>query len=458
MSCKPQSILWAIGLNLLVAGWAWALPLTEYNKLKDVVVEDTPQGLHIQIQFREPPINYETPVFFKNSVQVDLPFAYLAPAKQYYPTGNEEVRQVYASQFNKELLRIRFILGDPHGNLAGRFQLKRNGNNLDVLVRPAGAVGDKDRLTPEPKEKFEDPLDEFLASTDSSSKAQTQSKTKPVTATSGGAEKTPDPFMDLLASAQKNPEATVLQKEKSGNKDSLSDVVGTAFRKNAREKTEPSGETGNKPNSGRMTQDKKSGGPDILSASFKMFYTLVLVLGIMFLVFHLFKKYVWKNSVFGSESKPIKVLSTGFLGPKKSIALVEVAGEILVLGIANDNISLLANVEDPEQIDLIRGTKSPKTNGRKEALHAPRSGKSRMPSASAGEVENDSVATATMEPPPEKPKQKVDAYESVMKKNKTTNPFPEFVKKFAEESGEDAGALDGLEERLRKTLGRNPGA
>jgi hypothetical protein len=45
-----------------------------------------------------------------------------------------------------------------------------------------------------------------------------------------------------------------------------------------------------------------------------------------------------------------------------------------------------------------------------------------------------------------------------LKKNKTTNPFPEFVKKFAEESGENVESLDGLEERLRKTLGRNPEA
>ncbi|MFQ5482992.1 MAG: flagellar biosynthetic protein FliO, partial [Nitrospinaceae bacterium] len=97
---------------------------------------------------------------------------------------------------------------------------------------------------------------------------------------------------------------------------------------------------------------------------FKMGSTLAFVVGLMFLLFYGFKKWVLKQGVFGGKQQPIRVISTGFLGPKKSIALVEVANRVLVLGVANDHISLLSSLEDKAEIeDLLkpppRGKKSP---------------------------------------------------------------------------------------------------
>jgi flagellar protein FliO/FliZ len=50
----------------------------------------------------------------------------------------------------------------------------------------------------------------------------------------------------------------------------------------------------------------------------------------------------------------VNVLGSGFLGPKKNIVLVEVAGEVLVLGMSQNNISLLTNITDPEKIEEIK--------------------------------------------------------------------------------------------------------
>ena len=82
-----------------------------------------------------------------------------------------------------------------------------------------------------------------------------------------------------------------------------------------------------------------------------------LVLGLIFLLFFVFKKFILKNTLFGGGDKLIKVLGTGYLAPKKNITLVEVAGEVLVLGISNDTISLLANIRDEEKIDRIKNAK-----------------------------------------------------------------------------------------------------
>ncbi|MCM2277228.1 MAG: flagellar biosynthetic protein FliO [Oligoflexia bacterium] len=60
---------------------------------------------------------------------------------------------------------------------------------------------------------------------------------------------------------------------------------------------------------------------------------------------------------FGSREKMIEVLSTHYLGPKKSIAVVRVGGRTLVLGVSNDSINLItqlgpngaeATEDDPE--------------------------------------------------------------------------------------------------------------
>ena len=85
---------------------------------------------------------------------------------------------------------------------------------------------------------------------------------------------------------------------------------------------------------------------------------LSVVLGLMFFIFFIFKKVVLKNSLFGSNQKLIQVLSTGMLGPKKIVALVEVAGEVLVLGISNDNISMLSTITDEEKIAAIKNSGS----------------------------------------------------------------------------------------------------
>ena len=60
-----------------------------------------------------------------------------------------------------------------------------------------------------------------------------------------------------------------------------------------------------------------------------------------------------KNTAFGGGNL-VQVLSTSFLAPKKNIALVEVAGEILVLGVSDQNISLLTSIREPRRIEEIK--------------------------------------------------------------------------------------------------------
>lgn len=69
--------------------------------------------------------------------------------------------------------------------------------------------------------------------------------------------------------------------------------------------------------------------------------------------FFMIRKYKYKNPK--SQATQIKVLSQHYLGPKKSLAIVRVAGESILIGVTDQNISMIKSLslldEDiPEEI------------------------------------------------------------------------------------------------------------
>ena len=93
--------------------------------------------------------------------------------------------------------------------------------------------------------------------------------------------------------------------------------------------------------------------PDLLPSALKMLSALVIVLGGLFLVFYFSKRLIHARNGNMSD-KLIRVLSSNYIGVKKTISLVEVPGEILVLGITSDRISLLSKIEDPDIISQFK--------------------------------------------------------------------------------------------------------
>jgi flagellar biosynthetic protein FliO len=79
---------------------------------------------------------------------------------------------------------------------------------------------------------------------------------------------------------------------------------------------------------------------------------MVLILGVVTVaIFALV--YFLKRSRFNTLSRKgypqIRLISSLHLGPKKSVSLVEVAGNWLVLGVGGDTVTLLARLDKPEE-------------------------------------------------------------------------------------------------------------
>ncbi len=83
---------------------------------------------------------------------------------------------------------------------------------------------------------------------------------------------------------------------------------------------------------------------------------LAVVLAMVLLLAFTAKKYLSGMETAMGAKKQLKVLSNHFIGVKKSVTLVELAGEVLVLGVTSDNINLLARYDDPEKIERIKFT------------------------------------------------------------------------------------------------------
>lgn len=92
----------------------------------------------------------------------------------------------------------------------------------------------------------------------------------------------------------------------------------------------------------------------------KAIVMLGVVIAVMLALLWVLKRYMNRTGggIAGRYPAPIKVLATSFLGPKKSVSIVEVAGEVLVLGITAENINCLTTLDKPEVLDEIRRHKT----------------------------------------------------------------------------------------------------
>lgn len=289
------------------------------NSLQDIAADLKEGRLTVRLQFKEPIVNPAAPVFNNTSVQMDIPNATVQPQKRFVYTGDSRIPQLFVEQLNPETVRVQFVLGQKLTNLSESFQVEDQGRSLIFHIF----------------KKEEDVLSEFLERAADKLDLQEELDSNQSSSSS-------EPAADSLEEIQnvsfvnKVPEVpgkTVAQEEPPAFK-KVSGEAAVPLAKNRQEGSE-------KP-------------LDLVSTTVKTFAMFALVLGLMFLVFYLFKRFVLKNTVFGGNDKLIQVLGTGFLGPKKNIVLVEVAGEVLVLGMSNDNISLLSQIQDKEKIEQIK--------------------------------------------------------------------------------------------------------
>ncbi|MER3425164.1 MAG: hypothetical protein C4293_20000, partial [Nitrospiraceae bacterium] len=82
----------------------------------------------------------------------------------------------------------------------------------------------------------------------------------------------------------------------------------------------------------------------------RMVSALAVVLGLMSVFAVIARRMVTARSLGHAGVPLVQVLGTGYLGPRKSISLVAVAGEFFVIGTTSTDLIPLGRISDPEQI------------------------------------------------------------------------------------------------------------
>ncbi len=292
------------------------------NLLQDVTSEIGENGLIVRFEFSKSILIPDEPIFSDTSIRIDIPLASVSPERRFFYTGDSRVPQIVASQLNAKTLRVQFVLGEKLPRLKDNFQIEDQGRTLVARLFI----------------KEEDVLSEFLAR--ASARMDSRGSQEEADSKVSGGESVASIIQTPLTIERTQP----LKVKQVASSTLPAETLPTLRINESRELNL------NKP-------------LDPVAITLRTFGMFALVLALMFFIFYIFKKYVLKNTIFGGNEKFVQVLGSGFLGPKKSIVMVEVAGEVLVLGISNDNISFLTQIQDKEKIEAIKASRKESNEG-----------------------------------------------------------------------------------------------
>jgi flagellar protein FliO/FliZ len=109
-----------------------------------------------------------------------------------------------------------------------------------------------------------------------------------------------------------------------------------------------------------------------LSSFIQMIAALSIVVGLILLTKH-FSARLMSGNAGRPASKHIRVIETRYLNPKKSLILVEVGGQYLLLASSDEGISFLKQVELLEEIEVVEEGRTLRSGlaglfGRKEGM------------------------------------------------------------------------------------------
>jgi flagellar protein FliO/FliZ len=332
------------------------------NPLKKVHSHLMSNGHIVRLEFKNPVKNWVEPIFYEKSVQLDFPGAFIEPSKKSFAADSSMVTKVFASQFDGETLRVRFHIKPGTNDVKERFKLVSQGRFVIVrfdtdyvqpITKPVIAtVSEKvvSNKTHHTKVMGDKELAEFLSRASEKMKRQQVnlvSADEKIESTTDDEQTQSDKVKVKRAGMGVAPLVDQIKKVALSNSDGK--------KKDATQNKSKTKIT-TKDNTGFSLKDSRPTGKpmEMIPSGLKMISMFALVLGLMFLIFFGFKKYVLKNTAFGGGNKLVNVLGTWFLGPKKNIALVEVAGEVLVLGMSQENITLLSCIIDEDKIEEIK--------------------------------------------------------------------------------------------------------
>ena len=96
-----------------------------------------------------------------------------------------------------------------------------------------------------------------------------------------------------------------------------------------------------------------SGGYSMAAGLVQACGSLAVVLGLIYLLAHFSRRWLGRGIGFRKAPAQIRIVETRHLAPKKSLMLVEVAGEYLLLGTCGEGVNLIKQIDMLEEIEVV---------------------------------------------------------------------------------------------------------
>ena len=309
-------------LTLLFASYQPSIAQTaNLAMLNDINIATSVDRTKIEIKFDVMPGD-EKILYRDEFVQIEFPETYVDPPKQWLKVEDEIVKNIFVYQFDANTVRVRLFTYGNAVNIRERISISRENNGVMISYDQEPAVVNK-KVTVAAKVKAKKELKKSNAAPVEINLPLTAEKVSPPQQT------------DSIAGSEKDTQYVIANNEEPSSEQ----LPAEAFTDL------------NKPESLPVKQDTEEGmselvkdTPSFSSSVIKMVTALGIVLSLLFAVVYLVKKYLGKKIGLAGQEQKIRVLTSTYLGPKKSIALVEVAGEKIVVGVTATHISMLTKV------------------------------------------------------------------------------------------------------------------
>ena len=314
--------------------------MASQNYLQNLKVYKNPDELRVVMDFLSPIKAEPVLSFYEKSVQFDMPDTYIHPAKRVFEVGDEFLKYVYALQHSKDKVRMRLLVSQSGISLKDRLSVLRDDKNLIIVIKKAAAA--KGQETAAIKSKIKNIKSEInIAGSQKDLEMRSQELE----------------YGELKLQMQNIASEPDIQQSKAdiNNPEGIKAVEGKI------EEVKPQLTTPDSENQTSNIETKGAGSgylkyqeplpvepPDMSSAIFKTITALAIVLAAVLLISYIAKKVLKKNDIVFGKDKLIRVLGTSYIGVKKAITLLDVAGEVLVIGVTNNNITMLTKLESED--------------------------------------------------------------------------------------------------------------
>jgi len=95
----------------------------------------------------------------------------------------------------------------------------------------------------------------------------------------------------------------------------------------------------------------------------KMLVSLAMVIGLMIGVLYLVKRYFHKSPATADSTSVIRIVASHHLGPKSNLVLVDVLGQLVLLGVSGQQIANLTAITDPVARELLNRLRAAEGGG-----------------------------------------------------------------------------------------------